>query len=70
MTKHEGSSNDRKLNVIVLIVIGFRHSFVIGHSSFVIFEAPHDTRRKRLRPKQRKLLSGDYRSPREIRASL
>ena len=38
---------------------GFRHSFVIGHSSFVIFGAPHDRRRKRLRPKQRKSLSGD-----------
>jgi hypothetical protein len=49
MTKHEGNSNDRKLNVIVLIVIRI--------SSFVIFEAPHDTRRERLRPKQRKSLS-------------
>jgi hypothetical protein len=58
MTKPEGSSNDRKLNVIVLIVIPSS----LEHSSFVIFEAPHDTRRKRLRPKQRKLLSGEYRS--------
>ena len=63
MTKAEGSSIDRKLNVIVLIVI--RISSFLRHwtSSFVIFEAPHDTRRKRLRPKQRKSLSGDYRSP-------
>ena len=67
MTEHEGSSNDRKLSVIVLIV---RHSFIIGHSTFVIFEAPHDTRRKRLRPRQRKLLSEDYRFLREIHASL
>ena len=33
MTKHEGSSNDRKLNVIVLIVIP--SSLDIRHSSFL-----------------------------------
>src|SRR5512133_1214302 len=33
MTKHEGSSNDRKLNVIVLIVIP--SSLHIRHSSFL-----------------------------------